>query len=83
MRVPNSSSDAVATMEIARTGNYGNDMSEEKLFHECAGCGDDIYYGDEYYEIDDKIVCEDCIGEYLYEVYAPEHRKVAEYDNEY
>ena len=38
MRVPNSSSDAVATMEIARTGNYGNDMSEEKLFHECAGC---------------------------------------------
>lgn len=48
MRVPNSSPDAVATMEIARTGNYGNDVLEEKLFHECAGCGDDIYYGDEY-----------------------------------
>ena len=39
MRVPNSSPDAVATMEIARTGNYGNDVLEEKLFHECAGCG--------------------------------------------
>ena len=83
MRVSNSSPDAVATMEIARTGNYGNDASEEKLFHECDGCGDDIYYGDEYYEIGDEIVCEDCIGEYLYDAYAPEHRKVAEYDTEY
>jgi len=35
---------------------------EEPVLH-CAWCGEDIYAGDDYYEIDKQPVCGNCIGD--------------------
>ena len=45
-----------------------------EVFGECDGCGNEIYDGDEYYEIDGKIYCEDCIIDF---------RKTAEVEIDY
>lgn len=33
----------------------------EKPMYECCVCGSEIYEGDEYYEINGDIYCEECI----------------------
>lgn len=35
-----------------------------KKICECNECGDNIYIGDAYWEIEDKTYCEDCINEF-------------------
>lgn len=34
---------------------------EEKTVHICMNCGEDIYEGDDYYDIDGEAWCEECI----------------------
>ena len=48
-------------------GSY--EMPTAQPIHSCYDCGDYIYDGEHYYEIDGCIVCEDCIVNF---------RKVAE-----
>ncbi len=80
MSYPNYSRDAVLVMEAHRTGNYG-DCDEESVVCQCAGCGDDIYKGEEVFRFDNDIVGKCCVNEYLYEEYAAEHREVAGNDD--
>lgn len=40
-----------------------------KIFTYCDVCGEPIYVGDDYYKIDGKDICDDCINDF---------RKVAE-----
>lgn len=36
---------------------------EPTVYSHCAMCGMEIYEGDEYYEVDGKDYCEECIGD--------------------
>ena len=31
----------------------------------CAWCGEELYFDDEYWELDDEILCEDCADKWL------------------
>ena len=31
----------------------------------CAWCGEDLYFDNEYWELDDQILCEDCAKDWL------------------
>ncbi|MGG5461470.1 hypothetical protein [Clostridium sp. B9] len=42
---------------------YGNDEEELKVAFECTHCGNEIYVGDDYYEIGDMKLCCECIDE--------------------
>ena len=37
---------------------------EMKPVTSCGSCGDDIYLGDDYYQLKDDIICVDCIHKY-------------------
>lgn len=40
----------------------GKDKDEKLVeYTTCDWCGESIYVGDHYYDIDDTIICEDCI----------------------
>lgn len=38
---------------------------------ECSLCGDELYLGEQCYHINGQTVCEDCLGEYARQVFAP------------
>ncbi|MDM0609449.1 hypothetical protein QTH09_00220 [Clostridium perfringens] len=40
---------------------YGDEEKEPKVAFECTECGYDICFGDEFYSIEDKKICCDCI----------------------
>lgn len=40
---------------------------EDKVFCQCEKCGGDIYIGEDYFDFDGDIVCEDCYGSYVKE----------------
>lgn len=40
---------------------YRNDEKTSKVIDICTECGYSIYEGDEYYDIEGKIICYDCI----------------------
>ena len=42
---------------------------------QCDHCGDDILRGENYYEIGDDRVCEDCFDEYLEELKSDAQRE--------
>ena len=44
------------------TGHWGDDGYEEpQISHYCDECGEAIYEGEDYYEIEGGIYCEDCV----------------------
>ena len=45
-----------------KTGNYGEDSYREcsSCVGRCFNCGCDIYDGDKYYDIDDRLYCNSC-----------------------
>lgn len=47
------------------TGNYGEDgCGEDVVACTCDECGEPIYVGEKYYDIEDIVVCENCIEEF-------------------
>ena len=48
-------------------------QQEMVVFKTCDMCGGEIYEGDEYYDFDDEVICEDCLMDYV-----NEFRKTAE-----
>ena len=47
------------------TGNYGEDgCSEDVVACTCDECGEPIYVGEKYYDIEDTVICEDCIDNF-------------------
>lgn len=55
---------------------------DEKVFCHCEHCDSEIYEGEEYMEVDDANVHEDCFNDYAYEVLNP-IKKIAGEDDEY
>lgn len=51
---------------------------EQESNLKCCECGNDIYPGEEYYDFDGDIFCEDHAKEWL-----EEHKKYAEYEDCY
>jgi hypothetical protein len=43
--------------------DYRYERPQATIVHRCCMCGGDIFHGDEYYDIDGKIICADCISE--------------------
>ena len=42
------------------------DPPEPKESHcKCAWCGEELFFDDEYWELDDEILCEDCAEKWL------------------
>lgn len=39
----------------------GDDGDNGKVFAKCEWCGEAIYVGEDYYELQGEIVCEDCV----------------------
>ena len=54
---------------------------DEKVFCNCEHCEEEIYEGEEYFEVDGAKIHEDCFNEYAYEILSP-NRKVAGEDYE-
>ena len=47
------------------TGNYGEDgCGEDVVACTCDNCGETIYVGEKYYDIEDTVICEDCIDNF-------------------
>lgn len=46
---------------------YGNDEEEPKVAFECTECGYDIYAGEKYLPVGDKIICRECLDELIEE----------------
>lgn len=42
-------------------------QQEIVVFKTCDMCGNEIYEGDEYYDFDDEVICEDCLMDYVNE----------------
>lgn len=40
---------------------------EDKVFCQCEKCGGDIYVGEDYYDFDGDVVCEECHRDYVKE----------------
>jgi len=40
------------------------DRQQAEVFALCACCGGEIYLGQLYYEIEQKLVCPECLGEF-------------------
>ena len=38
-------------------------LAEPKIAHNCTMCGEEIYTGDTYYDLNSKPICESCIYE--------------------
>lgn len=47
------------------------ELTNEKPIMYCPECGEDIYEGEEYYQLEDITICEDCISKF---------KKIAEAD---
>lgn len=41
--------------------DYRPEIKALKIIDICSECGDNIYYGKEYYEINGKIICTECM----------------------
>lgn len=39
-------------------------QDNEKNIRYCDDCNGEIYDGDDYYEVDDHVICSDCINNY-------------------
>ena len=50
---------------------------EDRIFTHCDYCGGEIYEGEDYYNIDDKRIHDDCIYDYCRELYSS-NRRIAE-----
>ena len=48
-------------LEHGWVGSEDKDCRE--IAHHCEYCGEPIYYGEEYYDINDEKVCCDCVRE--------------------
>lgn len=55
----NDSYEAMIAMEISRTGNYGEEISEP--VSKCGDCGCEIYDGEDYLECESGMFCRRCI----------------------
>ena len=51
-------------MKTRRNGAVPADRQQEKVFAHCACCGGEIYLGQLYYVIEEKLVCPDCLHEF-------------------
>lgn len=40
---------------------YQSDQEDNLRCIDCVACGTHLYEGDDYYEIDDMVFCEDCM----------------------
>lgn len=43
--------------------DYRHENPAAKLMFSCENCGYGIYVGDAYYEINDVVICEDCMDQ--------------------
>ncbi len=44
---------------------YFPESQQRKIHSECYQCGNEIYIGDDYYDLDGRDIHEDCIEDYL------------------
>ena len=51
-------------MKTRRNGAVPADRQQTEVFALCACCGGEIYLGQLYYEIEEKLVCPDCLHEF-------------------
>lgn len=46
---------------------YGHEEKEPRVALECTECGYDIYAGEKYLPVGDKIICRECLDELIEE----------------
>ena len=51
-------------MKTRRNGAVPADRQQAEVFALCACCGGEIYLGQLYYEMDDRLLCPECLPEY-------------------
>ena len=51
-------------MQKQRASRRSKDRQQAAVFAYCGLCGGEIYLGQLYYEMDDRYVCPECLGEY-------------------
>ena len=51
-------------MKTRRNGAVPADRQQTEVFTLCACCGGEIYLGQLYYEMDDRLLCPECLPEY-------------------
>ena len=51
-------------MKTRRNGAVPADRQQAEVFAICGCCGGEIYLGQLYYEIEEKLVCPDCLHEF-------------------
>ena len=49
---------------MANTRQTQADPQQQSAYAICGCCGGEIYLGQLYYEMDDRYVCPECLGEY-------------------
>lgn len=49
---------------MANTRQTQADPQQQSAYAICGCCGGEIYLGQLYYEMDDRYVCTECLGEY-------------------
>ena len=49
---------------MANTRQTQADPQQQRAYAICGCCGGEIYLGQLYYEMDDRYVCPECLGEY-------------------
>ncbi len=58
-------------------------MEEHRLFEDCppmacVHCGEEVYPGSLYYDVEGEIVCSQCIREHLFDVFSEDYLRVLE-----
>ena len=53
--------------DIEMCERTGYPRGEPKAYIVCGVCGENIYPGEEYYNFDDDIACDDCYRDYINE----------------
>ena len=49
---------------MANTRQTQADPQQQSAYAICGCCGGEIYLGQLYYEMDDRYVCPECLGDY-------------------